>query len=329
VGLALIILPGDEAFGQLGFVSGKVLDENGKPIKGVLIRIEAMDVNRKYKVKTNGKGEYLHAGVSIQAVYRVIAEKEGYQTDYVQGVKPGLTRDEERGINDFTLYPGSSSKLAFEMTNEEKESIEKKRAEQEEQAEKLAAVREAFNQGVELYNAGNYEEALKAFLEVTATETSQPAVWANLGNCYSHLEKNQEALAAYDKAIELDPENPTYYQNKGSIYAVMGDAENARELYTKAASMSETLDPVEAAVSFYNMGVTYINSGKNQEAAEVLKKAIELNPKHAEAHYQLGITLIGLNDMDGAMANLKKYLELAPNSENAPVATALIEQLGG
>jgi tetratricopeptide (TPR) repeat protein len=86
---------------------------------------------------------------------------------------------------------------------------------------------------------------------------------------------------------------------------------------------------VEAAVSYYNMGVTYINAGKNQDAADVLKKAIEMDPKHAESHYQLGITLIGLNDMEGAMEHLKKYVELSPNSENAPVAKALIEQLGG
>jgi tetratricopeptide (TPR) repeat protein len=325
----MLVMPGDEAFGQLGFVSGTVVDANGEPIKDVVIRIEAMDVNKKYKVKTNKKGQYLHAGVNLQATYRVIAEKEGYQTNYVQGVKPGMTREEERGVHDFTLQEGTSGSLDFEMTQEQREALEKKRSEQEKAAEELAAVRETFNQGVDLYNAGNYPEALKAFEEVAAKELSQPAVYANLGNCYSRLNRNEEALTAYDKAIELDPENPTYYQNKGSIYATMGDVDKAQELYTKAASMSEVLDPIEAATGFYNMGVTYINAGKNQEAADALKKAIEMNPAHAEAHYQLGITLLGLNDMEGAMELLNKYVEMAPNSENAPVAKALIEQLGG
>jgi Flp pilus assembly protein TadD len=327
--MAMLVMPVDEAYGQLGFISGTVVDANGDPIEDVLIRIEAIDVNKKYKVKTNKKGQYLHAGVNLQASYRVIAEKEGYQTDFVQGVRPGMTREEERGVHDFTLQEGTSGSLDFEMTQEQRDALAKKRAEQEKQAEDMAAVREAFNQGVDLYNSGNYQEALKAFEEVAAKEINQPAVYANLGNCYSRLNQNEQALEAYDKAIELDPENPTYYQNKGSIYATMGDAAKAQELYAKAASMSEVLDPVEAATSFYNMGVTYINSGKNQEAADALNKAIEMNPKHAEAHYQLGITLLGLNDMEGAMAKLKKYLELAPNSENAPVAKALIEQLGG
>lgn len=327
--VAWLVVPGDEAYGQLGFISGEVVDEDGKPIQDVTIRIESMDVNRKYKVKTDKKGKYLHAGVSIQSMYRVIAEKEGYQTDYVQGVKPGMGRDEERGIHNFTLQKGTSQKLAFEMTEEERRALENQREEQQQQAEAMAAVRETFNQAVDLYNAGNYEEALKAFLEVSQKELGQPAIWANLGNCYSRLSRNEEALEAYEKAIELEPENPTYYQNKGSIYAAMGDADKAQELYAKAASMSETLDPIEAAVSFYNMGVTYINAGKNQEAADALQKAVELNPNHAESHYQLGITLLGLNDMEGAMEHLKTYLELSPSSENAPVAKALIEQLGG
>jgi len=32
--------------------------------------------------------------------------------------------------------------------------------------------------------------------------------------------------------------------------------------------------------------------------------------------------------MEGAIEHLNRYIELAPNSENAPVAKALIEQLG-
>jgi tetratricopeptide (TPR) repeat protein len=327
--MAMLVMPVDEAYGQLGFISGQVVDADGNPIQDVIIRIESMDVNRKYKVKTNKEGKYLHAGVSIQSVYRIIAEKEGYQTDYIQGIKPGMSRDEERGINDFTLHEGASSKLAFEMTEEERKAFERKRQERERQAADLEAVRESFNQGIELFNAGNFQEALKAFLVVAEKETGQPAVWANLGNCYSRLNQNEKALEAYEKAVELDPENPSYYQNQGSIYAAMGEVDKAQELYSKAASMSEALDPVEASVSFYNMGVTYINTGRNQDAADALNKAIELNPKHAESHYQLGITLLGLNDVEGAVEHLKTYLELSPNSENAPVAKALIEQLGG
>jgi len=131
------------------------------------------------------------------------------------------------------------------------------------------------------------------------------------------------------RRLELEPENASYYQNLGSVYAAMGQAEKAREIYEKAASMSSELDPKAAAVNYYNMGVTYINAGKNQEASEALKKALELDPTHGESHYQLGIVNLGLGDMEGAIQELKKYIEVEPNGPNVPVAQELISSLGG
>jgi len=109
----------------------------------------------------------------------------------------------------------------------------------------------------------------------------------------------------------------------------MGNDAKARELYQKAAEIGAAGDPKDAAMSFYNMGVTYINAGKNQEASEALTKAIKFDPTYSEAYYQLGLTLLGLGKMDEALTNLKKYVEMSPQSDNAAVAKELIKQLGG
>ena len=326
--LMLVAFPSQEAFAQLGFLSGEVVDEDGKPIEDATVRIEAMAGARKYKLKTNSKGMYVHAGVSIQGTYRIIIEKEGYEGDYIEGVKAGFTRDEERSVKNFTLKKGKARKMAFDMTDEDLEKLKEQQAAARELAERIDAVRETFNQGVTFYNGGQYAEAVKAFEVVLEVDSEQPAVWANVGNCHTKLGQYDKALEAYDRAIALEPENAAHYQNKGSVYASNGEAEKAREYYEKAASMSTELSPADAAVNYYNMGVTYINGGQSQEAAEALKKAVELDPNHAEAHYQLGITLISLNDMEGAMDHLRTYLVLAPTAPNAEVAKALIEQLG-
>lgn len=327
--LVLILVPSENAFGQLGYVTGEVLDEAGNPVKDVVIRIEGMNITRKYKLKTDKKGKYIHAGVSMQGVYRVIAEKEGYQTDYVENVKPGFSRDEERCIINFKLRSGSASRLDFEMTDAEREQMRIQQEKAKEQAAKLEAVRETFNNGVTAYNGGQYDVAASAFEEVVQVDPSQGAIWANLGNCYNKLNQLDKSLEAYGKAVELEPENPAFLQNMGSVYAAKGETDKARELYEKAASFAAATNPADAAVNYYNMGVTYINAGKNQEAAEALEKAIELDPTHGDSHYQLGITYIGLNKMEDAIDHLKKCVELAPASENAAVAQELIKQLGG
>lgn len=327
--LGLLAASSGETFAQVGFISGQVLDQDGKPVQAATIRIEGLTTARKYSLKTDKAGKYVHAGVSLQGTYRVIVEKEGFQGEYVQGVRPGFTRDDERAIVNFTLRPGDARKFDFEMTDEERARIKEQAEKQAQQAAQMEAIRETFNQGITYFNAGQYAEAADAFLKTIEKDNSQPAVWANLASAYAKMGKNQEALDAYQKAIELDSENPAYYQNQGSLYAEMGNGEKARELYEKAAGMSAAMNPADAALSYYNMGVTYINAGKNKEAAEALQKALEMDPNHAESHYQLGITMIGLGEMDEAIAQLKKYLELAPNSQNAEVAKALIEQLGG
>lgn len=327
---AFFVMPCQELFAQqLGFILGKVVDEEGNPIKDAKIRIEGMRSSRKYTLKTNEKGEYIHAGVYLQGVFRVICEKEGYVGEYVQNVRPGFQRDDERGHIDFTMKKGKARKMAFEMTKEELEEARKRQEEAKKKQEELEKVRGSFNQAVEYYNSGQYEQAVLGFQEVLKVDPDQSTVWANLAATYSKLEQRDRALEAYSKAIELEPGNAAYYQNRGSVYASLGDDAKAREDYEKAASLAKDLNPRDAAINYYNMGVTYINAGKNQEAADALMKALEVDPNHAESHYQLGITMIGLNEMEKAIQHLRKYLELAPNGQNAEVAKALIEQLGG
>ncbi len=285
-----LVWPSTSAFAQMGVVSGTVVDQQGEPIKDVIIRIEGMDNPRKYKLKTDKKGHYIHAGVAIQGRYRVIAEKKGYQSTYREGIKPGASTSDERGMVDFQMAKGNAGTLDFEMTDEQREALKQQREEAIKQNEKLEAIKGDFDQGVALFNGGQYEQAVSAFEKVLQTDQTQAVVWANLAAAYAKLNENQKAADAYDKAIAIDPENAGYYQNKASILANMGQADKARELYAKAASLSASLNPTDAAINYYNMGVTYINAGQNQEAADALKKAIELDPNHAESHYQLGIT---------------------------------------
>jgi Flp pilus assembly protein TadD len=326
--LLAVTWSGSPLLAQLGFVSGEVVDENDEALQGVEIRIEGINTPRKYRLKTDRRGRYIHAGINLQGTYRVIAELEGYRTDFVEGIRPGFTRDDERGIVNFKLSKGTSQALDFEMSDEQRAELERQRAAAVEQAQRMEKVQGDFDQAVTLYNSGQYDQAAAAFERVIEVEKEQPVVWANLANAYARLREHEKAVNAYTRAIELDPQNTGYLQNLGSVYSSMGDAEKAREMYERAASSAGQLNPKEAAVNYYNMGVTYINAGQNDQAAEALKKAVELDPTHGESHYQLGITMIGLGDMEGAIANLKKYLEVAPTGENAEVAKALIEQLG-
>ena len=312
---------------QIGNIRGKVTDEQGNPIEDVLIRIEGMGVARKYQVKTDREGEFFHGGVSRQGTYRVIAEKEGFESSYVEGLQPGTGRRGDRGGVDFILRRGQAGRLAYELTDEQLEQLRKEGEEAQKRQAVSTEVRLHLDEGLELYNQGDYQTALGAFNSALELDDQQPALWANLGNTYSKLNQDEQALESYQKAIELAPEDPTLYQNLGGIYASMGETDKARELYEKAVDLSAYGDPKDAAINYYNMGVTFINSGKTDEAIDALKKAIEADPSYAEAHYQLGLCLLGLEPTE-SLDHLKKYMELAPNGPNADVAQQLVDSLG-
>ncbi len=317
-----------QAYAQVGNIRGTVADGEGNPIEGVKIRIEGLEVERKYEVESNAKGEFYHGGVTRQGTYRVIAEKEGYQSTYVEGVSAGNDRRSPQGAVDFTLQRGPSGRLAFELTDEEIEQWKADAEDAERRTAAAAEVRLSMEQGLELFNQGEYEQALTAFNTALELDDQQPALWANVGNTRSKLNQNDQAIEAYQKAIDLAPEDPTLYQNMGGLYASIGDTEKARELYQKAVSLSAYGDPKDAAINYYNMGVTFINSGNTEEAIEALTNALEADPEYAEAHYQMGISMLGTGQMEESASHLKKYLELTPEGPNAEVARQLVEQLG-
>ncbi len=313
---------------QLGAVWGTVADEEGNPIEDVLIRIEGMESTRKYQVETDSKGQFLHTTVTRQGTYRVIAQKEGYESTYIENLRVGTDRSDRTGNVEFTMVRGKAGLLAFEMSDEDMEALVVSAEEAEKLAESAEEVRLNLDQGLALYNQGQYEQALEIFNAAAALDGKQPTLWANVGNAYSKMNQHEQAIVAYAKAIALAPEDHTLYQNLGGIYGAMGNTAKAQELYEKAVGLSAYGDPKDAAVNYYNMGVTFINAGQSAEAVEALTKAIEADPAHAESHYQLGISLLGNNELEGSLEHLSSYLELSPNGPNVDAAKSLIEMLG-
>ena len=327
--VCFLLTPQAYAQGETGSVKGEVKDAAGNPIADVTVRIEGMTTGIKYRVKTGSDGKYVHTAVAVREVFRVIAQREGFRGDFVEQVKPGTRRSPNEGVVDFVLSPGQSGKLSFELTDQERAQMAAEVAEAKRLQKLMAAVRVEFNAGVQFYQQGQYEQAVESFKLGLAKDDSLPALWANLGNTYAKMNRNNEALEASQKAISLataETLDAGFFQSLGGIYAAMGDTEKAKEAYLKAAGMVAEGDPKAAAESYYNMAVTMINSGQNEAATEALNKTLEADPSYAEAHYQLGLILLG-TELDQAVKHLESYLEAAPNGPNSAVAKELIGQL--
>jgi hypothetical protein len=81
-----------------------------------------------------------------------------------------------------------------------------------------------------------------------------------------------------------------------------------------------------------------VNGSQSEAAGEQFKKAIDTDPKYADAQYQYGLYLTSKATTDkdgkilpapGTIEALQKYLELKPDGQFAASAKELIAGLGG
>ncbi len=349
LGAASLLLAG-VSLAQTSSIAGQVKGEDGKPLQGALIRIERLDIKGNYRVKTNKKGEYFHAGLPL-GTYRVILEVDGKEMDRVENVRTRLGDPTE--IN-FDLQRVKQRREALqraaesgqltqeqlrEMTPEQRAAFERAAKERAAQLARNKALNDAFNAGMQALQAKQFDQAVEAFTKASEIDPKQHVVWAHLADAYIGLAgtktgAEQEAalnkgLESYLKALEIKPEEAAYHNNYALALARAKKFEEAQAELTKAAQ----LDPANAGRYFYNLGALLVNSGQNEPAVDAFKKAIEADPNYADAHYQYGVSLMAKAQFTpegkviappGAREAFEKYLQLKPDGPFAEAAKGMI-----
>ena len=72
---------------------------------------------------------------------------------------------------------------------------------------------EYFNLGIELYNNGNYNEAIIKFKEIIEKGAHSENLYFNLGNAYYKVNDIPNSIFYYEKALKLNPKNNDVLNN--------------------------------------------------------------------------------------------------------------------
>jgi Tfp pilus assembly protein PilF len=308
------------AFAQTGALRGKVVDETGKPVDQAEVIFDFVgDIQRQLKTVTDKNGEWIRVGIPIGGGTYTITAKKGNLSGSIDKISVQIGQTTK--VRDIIIVaPGSKStgKPASMSSEDAKKAAE---------TDKLL---DATNAAIE---AGNYDDAiekLKNLIERLATERKDmcPACHAKLGDVYlAKTPKDDKAAeAAYLKAIEIDPSKPGPYNALAAMYNEQRKFEEATKMSAKATELmgaSGSTDP--SAV--YNQGVILWNQSKIAEAKAQWTKAIELDPKMADAHYWLGMANVNQNNVADAKKNFTTYLELAPKGQYADTAKAILASI--
>jgi tetratricopeptide (TPR) repeat protein len=70
-------------------------------------------------------------------------------------------------------------------------------------------------------------------------------------------------------------------------------------------------------IAYNNLGMTYYEAGRHDEAMAMFYQAIRSNPKFAEAYNNIGLELAGRGDFSAAISRFQQALRLQPNIKKA------------
>ncbi|MFW5970430.1 MAG: type IV pilus biogenesis/stability protein PilW [Halofilum sp. (in: g-proteobacteria)] len=90
------------------------------------------------------------------------------------------------------------------------------------------------------------------------------------------LDKPDEARRHFEKALDLDPESPQIHNNYGTFLCGEGEYDEGIEQFLKAAENRLYDTP---AYAYANAGRCAREAGRDDEAREYLRKALERNPR--------------------------------------------------
>lgn len=118
--------------------------------------------------------------------------------------------------------------------------------------------------------------------------------------------KFEEARSAFEKAVILEPRNAEAYNNLGLALKKLGKSDEAFDQYRKALSLNP-----QCVECTNNLGVLYLSNRDLVEAEGQFRKAMELRGDYAEPYFHMGLLLEARGDLSGAKKNLLKYIEMA------------------
>ena len=342
------------ALAQTASLEGEVKGEDGKLLPGALIKINRTDITGNYKVKTNKKGQWFHAGLPL-GQYEIECEVDGKVVDTVKGIRTRL--GDPLPVN-FDLSKNVARKQAMEkavatgqvteemsreMTKEQREAMEKQVKERAAAMSKNKELNDAFNAGMENLKSKNFQASTEGFAKAVELDPKQVVIWANMAEAYMGLAgtktgaeqeaANTKGLESYAKALELKTDDAGMHNNYALALAKVKKFDEARAELDKAAA----IDPTNGGRYYYNLGAILTNIGQMEAAASSFKKALELDPNYADAHYQYGIYLIGkaqvtaegkITPVPGTEESFQKYLQLKPDGPFAASAKSMIESMG-
>jgi len=164
-----------------------------------------------------------------------------------------------------------------------------------------------------LVTLGRFDEAIKEGERAVELDPLSLIINADLGSTLMIARRYDEAIAQLRRTLALDGNFGYAHWNLGEALYLKGDIPAAISEYEKAAAFDD--DPQILAL----LGRAYADTGKREQALEILQKLNEKGQQHYVRKYLYTVVYTGLGDKATAI----DYLEKANEDGDSPDTTWL------
>ncbi len=186
----------------------------------------------------------------------------------------------------------------------------------------LAAARQIYGQGVQEYQGKDFKAAVKSF-EAAASVYRLPMLKAQTDtNAFNNAAVSaaaagmyEEAIKYYDELLAMGYKPGEMYYLKAKAYSEMGDDTK----YEATIKEGREKYPSDGILITEELNMA-LKAGKNDQALNNLKLAVEKDPNNKVLQYNLGTIYYNLGDYDnlkGRSPYEEDYVEIMKSSEAA------------
>lgn len=168
---------------------------------------------------------------------------------------------------------------------------------------------DALTGGNRLFDAGETERAIDAYLQAVKMDPNLAEAYFKLGIAYSLVESE------ISSATEVDP-NSTPEPTSKKAQEKKKNSEKAFESAVAGYKKMIAANAEDDNAHFY-LGLSYNKLNEDEDAAKALREAVKLKPENVEYQTELGSVYIKLAKYQEAVLALKKAVELDPENLKA------------
>jgi adenylate cyclase len=131
-----------------------------------------------------------------------------------------------------------------------------------------------------------------------------------LGEVYLWKKQHERAIAELEKAIALNPNAADQLAELGNILTWAGRPEEGMGWVQKAMR----LNPIFPVWYLWALGHAYFLMNQREEAVEVFKRAINVNPNFLPAHFFSAVIYVEIGHKEAARAEFEEIMRISPET---------------